>query len=432
MPETPLVRQLCALLRDGRVLTDDRGRLPAYDDEHPLAGLERRAAACGDADAVLVAPQLHVGSEPTTVLNVFGSRRPTRVEGTWSELDDLSGADPAVVEALRDTRAVVAGVTEQPARRPAWFSTAWYDEADAWIDHELAARGRSRTGPSLPVKVWSLSAVLRVPCEGAPVWMKASCRHFHAEPALTRLVAELLPGHAPRVVATDDERAWLLLEDMTGADEDHEDGPPSGLGAAAARIAATLQLRSLDHLGEIEAAGVPVRGLAETMHGFDDILAGSVELDELTREELAAARAMRRDVHAVIEELASLGLPETLVHGDLHPGNVAHDGDSIVLYDWSDAAVSHPLLDLVHLTRSLPDEEVEPARTAYAEVWHTAYPHVDLGRALELAPAVNSIFQMVTFEQIYRAQEDASYWEMRGVVARYLRQLPQRFPVSGG
>jgi aminoglycoside phosphotransferase (APT) family kinase protein len=407
------------------VLTDDGARLAAYDEPHALSGLERRAAACGDPGAVLVAPQLLVGSDPTTVLNVFGSRDDASIEGRWTPLEDLVDTDPAVVESLREVGAVVDGVTARPARRPEWFRASWYDEADAWIDDQLASLGRSRTGATVPVKVWSLSAVLRVPCAGGPVWMKASCRHFHAEPALTRLVAEMLPEHAPPIIAADEERAWLLLDDMTGADEQT---PPSGIGAATARIAATLQLRSLDHLDAIGAAGVPVRGLAETTHAFDDVLASSVELDELSREELATARALRPEVQAVFEELASLGLPDTLVHGDLHPGNVAHAGDSVILYDWSDAAVSHPFLDLVHLNRSLPDDEAALARAASADVWRGAYPHVDLDRAFELASAVNAIFQTVTFEEIYRAQEDASYWEMRGVVARYLRQLPDRFP----
>jgi hypothetical protein len=84
----------------------------------------------------------------------------------------------------------------------------WYDTADTWIDHHLAAHGRTRTGDTVPVKVWSLSAVLRVPSEPGPVWFKASCPHFHAEPALTRLVAELLPEHAPPLLAADEQRAW--------------------------------------------------------------------------------------------------------------------------------------------------------------------------------------------------------------------------------
>jgi len=147
-----------------------------------------------------------------------------------------------------------------------------------------------------------------------------------------------------------------------------------------------------------------------------------------TPEELAAARSVRDGVHAVLEELDSLAIPDTLVHGDLHIGNVAHDGDSLVLYDWSDAAVSHPFLDLVMLTERLPEDERRPAREVYAEAWRAAYPDVDVDRGLELAVQANTIYQMVTFEQIYRSQEEESLWEMRGVVARTLRSLPRRFP----
>ena len=242
----------------------------------------------------------------------------------------------------------------------------------------------------MPVKVWSISAVLRVPCDPTPVWLKASCRHFHAEPALTRLVVEMLPAHAPPLIAVDEARGWLLLEDMAGADEEHEDAPPAGLGAAAGRIAATLQLRSLDHLDEIEAAGVPVRGLTETMHGSTRSCrpASSSTSSAPTSSPLLAAS--RDDVQRRADELAALGVPDTLVHGDLHPGNVAHDGDALVLYDWSDAAVSHPFLDLVRLTERLPDDEAALAEAAYAEVWRAAYPDVDYDRALELAAHVRT------------------------------------------
>jgi aminoglycoside phosphotransferase (APT) family kinase protein len=432
LSDEPQVRQVCVLLREGRVLTDERGTLPSYASEETWDELGRRVRVCGDPEAVLVAPQVQAGPDRAVVLSVFGSRTETSVDGTWTSLDDLADEDPAVVATLREVAATTAGLLEVPARRPEWFRLAWYDEADAWIDHELAARGRSRTGPTVPVKVWSLSAVLEVPSEPTPVWLKASCRHFHAEPALTRLVADILPEHAPPTIAADDERAWLLMEDVSGADEERTDFDPPHLGGTAARIAATLHLRSLDHLDVIEAAGVPVRGLTDTMHGFDEILVSSAELDQLSRDEVAAVRARRNDVHEVIEELAALGLPDTLVHGDLHPGNIAREGDVLVFYDWSDAAVTHPLLDLAHLTREMPEPERDAACTAYADVWRPAYPDVDFRRGLELATRVDTIYQMVTFEQIYRAQEDASYWEMRGVVARSLRRLPERFPLSGG
>ena len=431
MSETK-VRQVCALLRDGCVLTDEEGRLPSYEAEDTWDDPRRRAHACGDPAAVLVAPQIMVGSDPTVLLSVFGPRSETTVDGTWRSLDDLVGGDPALLPPLREIAAITAGVIEAPARRPQWFSTSWYDEADAWVDAQLGSRGRTRTGATVPTKVWSVSAVLMIPSDPAPVWMKASCRHFHAEPALTRLVAEMMPEHAPPMLAADEERAWLLMDDLPGATEEREDPPPPGLALAAARITATLQLRSLDHLVAIEAAGVPVRTLTDTRHRFDQLLGDSVELVQLTPEELAAARALRGDVHAVLDELAGLGIPDTLVHGDLHAGNVAHDGEALVLYDWSDAAISHPFLDVVLLTQEMPDDERKVALRAYEAAWRTAYPHVDVARGLGLAHLANTIYQMVTFEEIYRSQEDASYWEMRGVVARMLRDLPGRFPGLDG
>jgi aminoglycoside phosphotransferase (APT) family kinase protein len=398
--------------------------VPGFDTDERHTSLVNMAVASGDADAVLVAPQLQVTADPCLLLSVFAPRAHVEDQGTWTPLPDLA-ADDRVVELLRDVDAVATGRALPPARRPDWFRTTWYDEVEAWVDRQLAGLGRRRTGPVRPTKVWSLSAVLEVPTDAAPVWFKAACAHFHAEPALTRLVAEMVPGHAPIVIATDDDRGWVLTEEIPGADED---AVPDGVGPPSARTIATLQLRSLDRLPELAAAGVPERDLAATGRQFDQMLASSVELSQLTSDEIARVRGCRDAVHEVLDELDSLGVPTTLVHGDLHPGNIALSGDSLVLYDWSDASVSHPFLDAALLSSRLSETERAEALTAYAEVWRAAYPGLDVDRALELAGPTNSIYQMVTFEQIYRALEDASYWEMSGVVARYFRRLPDRFP----
>jgi len=417
-------RQLCALVHDGQVLTDAERRVPSYDGKQRHSPLPTRAKTCGDAGAVLVAPQLQVHEDPMVLLSVFSSRGEP-VGGTWTPIDELA-EDSATIAALRTAAAVADGSAPTPTHRTDWFRRSWYDEVEAWVDARLAERGRRRTGAVEAMGVWSLSAVLRVPCDPAPpVWFKAACPHFHAEPALTRLVAEMAPDHAPRLVALDEDPAWLLMEDLPGAEDDDEE-LPAGLGRAAARVAATLHVRSLDHLAEIEAAGVPIRDLATTRRRFDDVLDHSVELDQLSADEIAAARATRDDVHAVLEELSGLGIPDTLVHGDLHIGNVAH-GDTPVVFDWSDAAVSHPFLDLVLLAERLPEDQQAEAREAYAEVWRAERPGADVDRALALAPYANAVYQAISYEQIYATQEDASYWEMRGVVARFLRTLPERF-----
>lgn len=412
---------LCVLLHQGHVLTDAEHRVPAYDAPEQHVSLRERTTACGDGSAVPVAPQVQVHADPTTLLSVFGPRGDARVDGVWTPVAEVV-EDESVIAALLSVDAVLTGIAPPPEGRADWFRLSWYDEVEAWADDALGALDRRRTGPCTPTKVWSLSAVLRVPTDGAPVWLKAACRHFHAEPALTRLVSTMLPGHTPQVVAVDDERGWVLTEEIPAADEE---SAPEGVGPEAARIAATLQLRSLDHLAELRAARVPERDLVETGRRFDEILREGLELGDLTEDELAAARATAPAVHALLDELAALGVPDTLVHGDLHTGNVARDGDSVVLYDWSDAAVSHPFLDVVLLASRLPDEEQPATYAAYAECWRAAYPDLDVERALRLARSVNTIYQMVTFELIQRAQEDASAWELHGVVARWLRTLPE-------
>ena len=44
-------------------------------------------------------------------------------------------------------------------------------------------------------------------------------------------------------------------------------------------------------------------------------------------------------------EIADCGLPDTLVHGDFHRGNVRGSDGRLVLLDWGDCGVGHPLLD---------------------------------------------------------------------------------------
>jgi aminoglycoside phosphotransferase (APT) family kinase protein len=428
MSETRAVRQVCALLHDGRVLTDDAGRLPSFDDPDGYASLARRARTCGDPAAVPVAPQLQLSSEPPAMLSVFVSRGDVRVDGHWTPVEAVA-EDEQIRTCLDEVVAVLTSAAPPPANRPEWFRTAsWYPDVDTWIDGSLEPHGSRRTGPSEVVKAWSLSAVLRVPCDPAPVWFKASCRHFHAEPALTELVAFIAPEQAPTVVAADHDRGWLLLEQMDGALDDEDDGVPHGAGVAAAAAAATLQVKALEHLDEITATGLPVRGPVETLQSFDLVLRESRELDQLTDEELAAVRACRDEVHSMVGELAGCSLPIGLVHGDLHPGNAAYAGDSVVLYDWSDACLGHPFLDLVLLSSRVEESERAATREAFAAPWRAAFPglELDLDRVVRLATVLEAAFQTVTYEQIYRSQEPASLWEFRGAVARRLRELPAK------
>ena len=127
-------------------------------------------------------------------------------------------------------------------------------------------------------------------------------------------------------------------------------------------------------------------------------------------------------------------MPYTLGHGDLHLGNVALVDDHVLLFDWTDAAVTFPALDIALLARSSGVSDSPADRDtildAYAQVWRESYPEADVDEALRLAPLANQIYQTVSYEGIYRAQEERTRWEIGGVVARTLRSLAKQWRAS--
>ena len=140
---------------------------------------------------------------------------------------------------------------------------------------------------------------------------------------------------------------------------------------------------------------------------------------------MSAARAALPEVERWLAELAAYDVPETLVHGDLHLGNVAHHDGRLAVFDWSDASVGHPFVDLATLVRSSPPDERDELVSAYLTAWREALPGADPGRVMDLADVAEKVFQAVTYERLQAAQEDAAVWMMEGVVARCLTQLTE-------
>jgi len=319
------------------------------------------------------------------------------------------------------------GAAPWPRQRPDWFRNGWINEADAWIDECVAVAGLRRTGPTVPVRLWSLSAVLSTPVDGAngetSVWFKATCDWFRAEASITGALAAFAGEHVPTLIAIDDARAWMLMDQLSGPDLN---GRTEFAPAAAAAVART-QIRSIDHLPSLVTAGCPDRTLQPTLDGFRRLVHDSVEVDLLTPDERAASIEMEPWVAKQIGELFASGIPSAVTHGDCHLGNVAVDGTRVVVYDWTDACVSHPFIDGVHLARSAGDDHHDAIKAAYTAPWRESGPTAEIDRAWTLAQFGDLVFQAISYEAIYRAQEERSRWEMAGIVAGTLRHLGGEF-----
>jgi hypothetical protein len=71
----------------------------------------------------------------------------------------------------------------------------------------------------------------------------------------------------------------------------------------------------------------------------------------LSPEEEAGLRAAVPRIQTRCAELAGYAVPPSIVHGDLHLSNVARGPKGHLFFDWTDACVAHPFLDLATIRR---------------------------------------------------------------------------------
>ncbi|WP_405061514.1 aminoglycoside phosphotransferase family protein [Kribbella sp. NBC_01505] len=323
------------------------------------------------------------------------------VEPFLQALQEQHGVAAYVLSCQRadpDNTTYVVMPTDAPAAPPAseWTEAGWYAEALPWIDEHI-----SRTGPPVQVRVWGLSNVLRVPTADGLVYFKAHAHSSTLPPAKLPLLfahepllLTSLEGPVPRPLAIDENRVWMLLPDL-GSSLEAE--PEIATWIDAVQSHARLQrsyVGRVDHLLEISCVD---RRLAVLAAELDDLLGDNPATTLLEPDERAGLPTRRAELRAAIAELAAIGIPETLLHGDLHPGNLAVREGQVLAFDWTDAAVSHPFLDMVTFIHEKSPLSHDPqVRDAYLAEWTDYAPMTDLSRALALAEQIGALHQVAT------------------------------------
>jgi hypothetical protein len=256
--------------------------------------------------------------------------------------------------------------------RAAWAKPGWFAEAEAWVGCDLE-----------PHRMWPLSAVLSGELDGETVFLKAVFPVFHQEPAITEALAREHPGSVPEVLRVDHERGWMLMRELRG--EFASESVPASL-APAVREHARIQ-RSWSHrTGKLFEFGAQDRA----------------------------------------QDWPDTGLPVTLAHGDFHGDNVVVDEGQATIFDWSDACVAHPLIDLhTFLTFDVADDLQDVFVEAYAEGWEV--PPAQIRSGLEQIAEYACLHQAESYRAIAAGVEPAERkmfvdaereWRERATAAR--------------
>ena len=193
--------------------------------------------------------------------------------------------------------------------------------------------------------------------------------------------------------------------------------PPDGPDAGAA--AGVLEFVRID---ELLAAGL-LDWRARSLTGLVEALLSRAEVrTELTTDELRSLDVLAERLPARLAALAACGIPQTLVHGDFHPGNWRFDGHSLVLLDWGDSGVGHPMLDLSAFEAGVPDEVRPRVRATWVDAWSVEFPGSDPSRATELIAPIAALRRAVIYRGFLDAIEPSERRYHESDVAHWLRE----------
>jgi Phosphotransferase enzyme family len=324
---------------------------------------------------------------------------------SWVGRADLD----ALAHAGNEHAAVAAQALDGLAGGTPWANPRWFHAAEGWLRASLERLGATATGPVRQLRVWELSCILVAPTAGGDVYLKAvpDAPPFANEGVVMQALAGLFPDHVPAPLAVDAGRRWALLADFGEelGEGDHGWEVPVEVREDVVRTFARLQVRAAPHAGRLLAAGLPDRGLgwlAEQARGWLPEVEATGRLPWidaatwLSAEEAAELRAAVPRLVAMCGELAGYAVPPSVVHGDLHPANVAKGPRGYVFFDWSDACVAHPFVDLLTMFQAGEEREVEGPvrdrlRAACLAEWAGFEPAGRLLRAWRLAEPLGAL-----------------------------------------
>lgn len=205
------------------------------------------------------------------------------------------------------------------------------------------------------------------------------------EPALTELLARRRAECIPEVLSIDGPR-MLTADAGRSVRELVEDGAPVPSWEQVVALYADVQLELVGLVDELLALGVP-DSRPETL-GHD----------------------LARPV------------PLTLIHEEIHDGNVHVSDGRPVFIDWAEASVSHPFAGMTNTLRMVSwragwepgGPEVLRLRDAYLEPWTRDAPIEELRELFAEAYAFGALVRATTWERVVAPLSGEEHEEYAG------------------
>ena len=320
-----------------------------------------------------------------------------------------------------------------------WQDPDWTKQVHEWIHAEAARHSIQITDPIEQSRQNPWSTVLIVPTTQEKLFFKATAPDTRYEATLTQMLAERYPDCLPEVVAIDATQGWMLVRDsgepLRSTIRSTQNIQP--WEPVITRYAG-LQINMADHISEVLDMGVPDHRLEILPSLFSQLMGdeGSMMIGHekgLTSAERQQIQDLAPRFPQLCTELAGLGIPASLNHGDLHDANILVKNGRNIFFDWGDATITHPFVSLrthfVSIEMSLKLEEysftpeMERILEMYLRSWKDYAPWETLRRAYQLSKPIATATKAIAWHKDISLLDDAAREEYAWIVPDLFREF---------
>jgi hypothetical protein len=288
----------------------------------------------------------------------------------------------------------------------------------AWAKRILTAHGLARVGKPVQIRSWNLSSIWSIPVAGQSVWLKVVPPFFAHE---SRVLAALAGSPVPDLLGHDGNR--MLLAEVPG--NDMYDAPLRRLFEMVTLLV-ELQSSWIGRVERLRSMGLPNWSGSTLIAAIHDVVERTSP--DLSQDELAPLGHFVGDLEKRFAALGSCGMPNTLVHGDFHPGNFRGTERELTLLDWGDSGIGHPMLDQPAFLERVPTEHIDAVNEHWVRAWLSRLPGCEPARAAALIAPVAAARQAVIYrrfldniepsEQVYHRHDPADWLRRAAELSR--------------
>jgi hypothetical protein len=286
-----------------------------------------------------------------------------------------------------------------------WEEPDWLERAAAWTHAQLSRLGIELRGDLILERTRPWAAVAWIETSEGRLWFKEPAPLMAFEAALTALVSGRNPGFGPEVVAW--QGSWLLTRDAGPQLREHleRDATAAPAWDHLLRNYAELQLAHIPDVDEILALGVPDKRPHALLADYPRLIeeVRGLEAVPVDRGRLALLRSELERSVAMLEG----PVPATLIHEEVHEGNVFVRSGHARFLDWGEGAVAHPFAGLTNTLRDIAyRRRLEPGsaavlrlRDVYLEPWTQFAPLDELKTMFSHGYLLGTLCRAVTWER---------------------------------